>query len=128
MLARKALQAYSSNKAHGDIADASPHQLILLLMKAAIDRMNFAKGAILRVEIENRSKQINKAIDIISALKNGLDFEEGGEIAKNLDNLYTYILIQLTKANSENCPHIIQECLELITTVKEGWEQIGPQV
>ena len=128
MTPRNAMNAYNSVRAHADTADASPHQVVLLLMKAAIDRMNFAKGAILRVEIENRTQQINKAVDIIGALKNSLDFENGGEVSKNLDNLYGYILMQLTQANSENNSEIIDECISLLSTVKEGWEGIANEV
>lgn len=128
MTPRSAMNAYNSVKAHADVSDASPHQLVLLLMKAAIDRMNFAKGAIRRVEIENRTKQINKAVDIIGALKNALDFENGAEIAKSLDSVYGYILIQLSRANSDNDAAVLDECIELISTIKEGWEAIGPEV
>lgn len=124
----KAMNAYNAIKAHADVCDASPHQLVLLLMKSAIDRMNFAKGAILRVEIENRTKQINKTIDIIYALRNALDFEQGGEISQNLDSLYAYILIQLSKANSENDSSKLDECISLLSTIKEGWEGIADQV
>lgn len=127
MTPRNALKAYNSVRAHADTADASPHQVVLLLMKAAIDRMTFAKGAMIRVDIEKRTQQINKAVDIIGALKNSLDFESGGEISKNLDNLYGYILVQLTKANSENDPEIIEECISLISTIKEGWEGIASE-
>ena len=128
MTPRNAMQAYQSVKAHTDVTDASPHQLVLLLMKAAIDRMNFAKGAIKKVEIEKRTIQINKAVDIISALKKALDMDNGQEVAKSLDDLYAYILIQLIKANTENSIEILDECIGLISTVKEGWEGIAPEV
>ena len=128
MTPRNAMQAYQSVKAHTDVADASPHKLVLLLMKAAMDRMNYAKSAIKKVEIENRTVQINKAVDIISALKEALDMDNGQQVAESLDNLYAYILIQLIKANTENSIEILDECIGLIATVKEGWEAIGPEV
>lgn len=127
MTPRNAMQAYQSVKAHTDVTDASPHQLVLLLMKAAIDRMNYAKGAIQKVEIEKRTTQINKAVDIVSALKGALDMNSGQDVAKNLDNLYAYILMQLIKANTENSIDILDECITLISTVKEGWEGISPE-
>lgn len=40
-------------------------------------------------QIEERHKNLSKAIDIFYAMRTGIDLKNGGEAAKHLDNFYT---------------------------------------
>jgi flagellar secretion chaperone FliS len=50
--------------------------------------------------------------------------ERGGEIARNLRNLYLYILGRLTTANATNDAEIVAEVSNLVRKIKAGWDGI----
>jgi len=103
---------------------ATPHKIIQLLMQGAIDRINLAKGHMQNNNIELKGICISVSISIIDGLKASLDEELGGEIAKNLGQLYDYMMAKLVEANLHNKPEILDEVLNLIKTIKEGWDAI----
>ena len=90
MISRGAAQ-YKSVGNQSGIENASPHRLIQMLLDGALDRINSAKGAIKRGDIQSQGTNISSAISIIGGLQSSLNMEKGGEIAANLDNLYDYM-------------------------------------
>lgn len=120
----KALNQYKSVDLTTAIEAATPHQLISMLFRGTLEALAKASGAIERQDIQLRVQQINKACDIIVNLKGCLNFEQGGEVAENLDRLYDYMLRTLMQANRDNDLARVKEVSQLITTVAEGWSQI----
>lgn len=120
----KALNQYKSVDLNTAVEAASPHQLISMLFRGALEALAKAAGAIERKDIQLRTEQINKASEIIVTLKGSLNLEEGGEVAENLDGLYDYMLRTLMQANRENDAVKAKEVSELIVTISEGWSQI----
>ena len=120
----KALNQYKSVDLNTAVEAASPHQLISMLFRGTLEALAKAAGSIERKDIPLRTQQINKACEIIVSLKGSLNFEQGGEIAENLDNLYDYMLRTLMQANRENDLAKVKEVSELIATVADGWSQI----
>lgn len=120
----KALNQYKSVDLNTAVEAASPHQLISMLFRGVLEALAKAGGAIERKDIQLRTEQINKASEIIVTLKGSLNFEEGGEVAENLDGLYDYMLRTLMQANRENDAAKAKEVSELIVTISEGWSQI----
>jgi flagellar protein FliS len=106
------------------VVDASPHQLISLILRHILSNIAIASGAIDRKEIENKGKAISKAIALVGELQDSLDMEKGGEVSQNLFNLYDYIIRTLIQANIENDVNKLEEVRDLIATVKEGWDAI----
>ncbi|MCB2527206.1 flagellar protein FliS, partial [Listeria monocytogenes] len=76
--------------------DASPHRLIQMLMEGGLTRMAQARGALERGEVALKGERIGKAIASVGGLREGRDFEAGGELAANLDRLYAYMSMRLT--------------------------------
>lgn len=122
----KALNQYKSVDLNTAVEAASPHQLISMLFRGTSEALAKAVGAIERQDIQLRTQQINKACEIIVSLKGSLNFEQGGEVAENLDNLYDYMLRTLMQANRESSVDKIKEVAGLLVTVSEGWSQIPP--
>ncbi|NOT85657.1 MAG: flagellar export chaperone FliS [Methylococcaceae bacterium] len=115
---------YASVQTSSQIEDASPHQLIVMLMEGFLARVNSAKGAIVQKDVEAKNVFINKAIGIIGGLHEALDLEKGGEIAQNLNNLYTYISKRLFQASIENNTEMLDEVAGLMREIKGGWDAI----
>src|SRR4051812_37447067 len=84
------------------IQSASKEKLLLMLYEGSI---RFIKQAILAIDkrdIAGRGMNVGRAYDIVTELNNTLNFEAGGDLAKNLEQLYMFVTEQLTKANVKN--------------------------
>jgi flagellar protein FliS len=119
-----ALSLYKTIGVQGGITDASPHQLITMLLSGALDRVASAKGSIKRGEIGRKGELLSSAIAIIDSLRASLDHDKGGEISKNLAALYDYIEQQLIKANMASDTVPLDEVSSLLMEVRAGWESI----
>ena len=70
-------------------------------------------------------KFINKTLAIIAELQATLDFNQGPEIAKNLDRVYNYLNRQLMKASLEKDAEIVVGCENLVRELREAWSQVA---
>ncbi|WP_415900054.1 flagellar export chaperone FliS [Neptuniibacter sp. QD48_11] len=119
-----ALKQYQSVDLRATIETASPHKLISMLFDGAMGALAKAKGAIERDSIEDRTQHLNKASEIIVGLRGSLDLEEGGEVAANLDGLYDYMLRSVMQANRENNAEKVQEVMNLMLEIRQGWSEM----
>ena len=110
-----------------DIMTASKETILLMLYGGA---MRFLKRAIEFAEKKDnpeRNRYILRTQEIINELRSTLNFELGGEIAQNLDGLYSYITKRLSETMLENKNEYLEECLKILVTLNEGWEQAAEQ-
>ena len=98
-------------------------QLLLKAYQDVFDLIEEAKRAIEGNDIITKAKTISKASRIINVLKAALDFEQGGEIAKNLDYLYAVVLDQLALANANNSVENLENVKEILTPLYEAWKE-----
>src|SRR4029453_1193136 len=103
------LAAYSSAQAHGGVAAADPHRLIVMLMDGALERITTARGCMARGDMTEKARLLNRAVSIIGELRNSLDLKAGGQLATNLGELYDYMGRRLLKATSENRVEMLHE-------------------
>ena len=87
-----------------------------------------ASGQASRREFEAKGKSITWAISIINGLRGSLNLEEGGDIARNLDDLYDYMVRRLLDANAASDAATLQEVAGLLGEVKSGWDAIPPDL
>jgi len=125
---KNGLARYAQIAGSAEVAYASPHRLVQMLMEAALDKIAIATGQASRREFEAKGRSVNWAISIINGLRGSLNLEEGGDIARNLDDLYDYMLRRLLDANAASDPAILQEVAGLLGEVKAGWDAIPPDL
>ncbi len=106
------------------VTDADPHRLVMMLLEGALGKIAIVKGLMAREETAKKGEVIGQAIAIIGGLKSSLNIEAGGELARNLDNIYEYIEGRLLKANMKNDVSILNEVSGLLHEIKSGWESI----
>ena len=123
---RGGVNAYQSVGVQGGVTDASPHQLIQMLMQGVLDKVAAAKGYMEQGEVSKKCEHISWAISIIDGLRASLDKNNGGEIATNLDELYNYMNRQLFIANLKNDMEKIDEVINLMLEIKSAWDVIPP--
>jgi flagellar protein FliS len=124
---RNAARAYASVGVHTGAMAASPHQLISMLFEGAMIAILKARQHMAAANVLQKGIAINHAVSIIdSGLRGALNLREGGEIARNLDALYSYMTLRLTAAHRENDPAKLQEVYKLLADLKSTWEAIAP--
>jgi len=114
--------------AESEVSYATPHRLVQMLMEGALDKVSTAKGQVERGDMEGKSKQISWAISIINGLRSSLDMEAGGEIAVNLEDLYSYMTRRLIDANVENNAEALDEVSGLMLEIKGAWDSMPEQI
>jgi flagellar protein FliS len=76
-------------------------------------------------KIEVIGKAILKTQEIITELMVSLDFEQGGEIAKNLFSLYTWFNQELLEANIAQDVRRILIVRNLLNDLRSAWAEIA---
>ncbi|MGD8911060.1 MAG: flagellar export chaperone FliS [Chromatiales bacterium] len=125
---KRGAQQYGKVAVGSEVAFASPHRLVQMLMAGALEKIATAKGHMTRKEYEAKGSHINWAISIIDGLRGSLNREEGGEMANNLDNLYSYMVRRLAEANLRNEVAILDEVTSLLLEIKSAWDVIPDEV
>ncbi len=125
MNSKSAIQQYTRSSRQADVAAATPHRLIQMLLEGALEKIAVARGHMERNEIADKGKAISWAIDILEGLRTSLDQEAGGELAANLDALYEYMSVQLVEANISNDPAKLDEVSGLLKRIKSAWDAIA---
>ncbi len=110
--------AYGNNK----ILTATPAQLTLMLYEGAIKFVNIAITAVEKKDIEKAHENIMKTENIIMEFQATLDHKY--EVAKDFDNVYTYLLQRLREANMKKDREILEEVLEHLRTMRDTWKEV----
>lgn len=118
-MTQKAYQKYKQTA----VTSASKEKILLMLYEGAIKFTKQAISACEAKDIANRGIYIGKTYDIIMELSNTLNFEVGGDIAKNLEQLYIFMMEQLTAANIKGDVAHLNNVLKLLNTLYDGWVQ-----
>lgn len=99
------------------------------LVSKAYERISFElKQAVVNMNegnIKQKVEHIHRAMEILRTLRLGLDFDNGGEIAKNLDELYEFIEKQISLGNLKNDEKIFEDVFNILDTIKSGWDEIS---
>jgi flagellar protein FliS len=112
---------YRKNAVNG----ASPLQLVIMLYDGALRYMEGGRHAIAHGDLNKQNEQLQKAQKIVMELMSCLDMEQGGEVARNLLSLYTYVLNELVKANLEDSADRIDRCMKVFRDLRESWASIA---
>jgi len=124
-----ALSTYKETR----IKTASQGQLIIMLYGEAVRQLDLALD-LLEVndtekkdpsKIEKISKAVVKTQEIVAELMVSLDFEQGGDIAKNLFSLYTWFNRELMEANINQDRRRISSVRYLIDELRSAWQEIA---
>ena len=125
----RSASAYQRVSVETAVSQASPHQLVNLLLEGLLKNVGSARAALKRGDIATKGKQINLAVRILDeGLKPALDLANGGDIAANLNGLYGYCSLRLTEANLHNEDAALADVMRVIEPLADGWKQIGGQV
>ena len=118
-------RAYAQVGVETAVSTANPVQLVVLLYEGAIAAIASASGEMERRNVAQKAKYINKAIDIIEGLRGYIEFNQGGDIAISLNELYLYMVQRLSTANLRNDPALLAEVSRLLTELLSAWKTLA---
>ncbi|MGH0033728.1 MAG: flagellar export chaperone FliS [Myxococcota bacterium] len=107
-----------------EIRTATPLRLIVRLYERALRHLREAGEHHAAARVKPRGEALARALAIISELRNALDFEQGGEVARNLDALYAYSIDRLIDTNLEADGKGIGEVIAILEPLHESWAEI----
>ena len=122
------LAAYRSVIAHGAVADADPHALVLTILDATLGRLAAARTCIEKRETRRMAGLLHSAVILIAELRGSLSLRDGGPLAQNLSDLYDYMARRLIHATLNSDASAVAEVHSLLGEIRSGWVAIGPQV
>jgi flagellar secretion chaperone FliS len=117
------LQSYRETR----VRTASQGRLVVMLYDEAIKQIDIACSY-----LDQSSKQLDlvhnavvRAQEVVTELMVSLDFDHGGEIARNLFNLYIYFHNQLMEANVRKETKPLKEVRDFLATLRDAWVEIA---
>lgn len=118
MLVNQGYAAYANNK----IMTASPAELTLMLYEGAIKFCNIAITAVEQKDIGKAHDNIMKTERIIEEFQATLNHKY--PVAKDFDEVYTYLMMRLTEANMKKDKEILEEVLKHLRTMRDTWKEV----
>lgn len=107
------------------VQSRTPLELVVMLYDGALQFMATAQGAIHRGDIPTRKTALSKTMAIVSELQSTLNMDQGGDIARSLDDLYRWANLRLLDAAVHNDPVPIDEVANVFRTLREGWNDLA---
>jgi flagellar protein FliS len=102
------------------VSEATANELISLTLQHVLKNLDQYNAT------ENKAKAVEfkmKALAGIYTLQSSLDFDKGGEIAKNLFRLYEFVKLSLLEKNDSQ-KYKVEQSLKLMTEILEAWREI----
>ncbi|MDR1315881.1 MAG: flagellar export chaperone FliS [Spirochaetales bacterium] len=109
------------------IRTAGQGQLIVMLYDEAIKQIDMALLALdaQTKKLDAIHNPLTKAQTVITELMVSLDFDKGGEVAKNLFNLYMFFNRQLMEGNVRKDASPVRIVRNFLAQIRESWVQIA---
>lgn len=120
--------SYARVSLETSVMSADPHELVALLFQGARRAVRMSRMHMENGNVAQKGRLISHAIVIIGGgLQQGLNLEQGGELAQRLDALYEYMKRRLLEANLNDDPALLDEVDGLLANLEDGWTGIKPQ-
>lgn len=103
------------------VETASPEKLLVMLYAGAVKFLRQAEKALQENKHAEAHNSLTKVQDIISELNITLNMEQGGEIAVNLRELYTFYFNEVVQANLKKDASKLIPVIEFFETFRDVW-------
>jgi flagellar secretion chaperone FliS len=118
----------STAAAHNDAPAVDPHGFTRLLMMHAQKRIVAARKWSKEGDPVAVALLIESAVRVLGALRSGLDLQNGGDIAANVDDLYDYMCRRLNTADPTNGLATLHEVSHLLDALRSAWAFMPAEV
>jgi flagellar protein FliS len=120
----KFIQRPDKGKGGTSLASANNVQLIQMLFDGLLESLSAARSHIQHKNFNEKSKAIGRSSRIMIGLQGALDFEKGGELAENLNELYNYVIRRMDHFNTHNDLTVLDEIYGLMYDICDAWKRV----
>ncbi len=106
------------------VATADRGRLLLLMFDGGVKFLARAESAIASGDLERFGVALGRAEAVIAELLHTLDFKAGGEIARNLDRLYRFMLDHLVEANVKKSATHVARVARILGVIAGAYREI----
>jgi flagellar protein FliS len=107
------------------VRSSTPLELVLLLYDAALRHATAARDAMARGDIAVRRTSMSKLMAVVGELQHTLDMDRGGDIARQLDDLYSWALGQLLDATVHQDARRIDDVHRVLSILRDAWSTVA---
>ena len=108
-----------------EVMTASPAKLVSMLYGKVVLSLRECIAAVESGNIEGRWRANARAMEIITHMWSTLDVEKGGEIARNLESLFSFMLTRLPEVDIRNDAEPAREVIGLIEPLRDAWRELA---
>ena len=108
-----------------EIMSAAPGQLVVILYDHLLVTLRRARMAIEAGDVEARGELLEKARAVVTELLVTLDHDRGGDIARNLSGLYSFILSELVQAGARPSAERLDRVTVMVGELRDAFAQIA---
>ena len=106
------------------VRSQGPVGLIVLLYDSAIQSFHAALRAMEANQIEKCTAHLNHSLTVIALLQSSLDFEKGGEVARQLERFYNVFRGRVLEASIKSSPEILQDIIAQFRMMRDAWSEV----
>jgi flagellar protein FliS len=107
------------------VQTSSPTKLVVMLYEGAVRFLGESVRAIKSRDLNQKRHSIDRAVAIVQHLHSTLDIERGGQVAAELDKLYTYITSRILDGSTKLEIEPLEEATKLLSVLLTGWEELA---
>ncbi len=100
-----------------------PLGLVLRLYDGLLASLQAGAERIETGEFEIVASELGRALDIVGYLQGRLDLEQGGEVAVNLDRLYSIARERIVSAHLRRNSEEIRGVAQLLEPLRDAWQE-----
>jgi flagellar secretion chaperone FliS len=115
---------YRSVDVAGRTGAANPHQLVELLYEECVRALRAAAWAAENGKAAVRNERVTRATAILFALESGLDYEQGGDVARTLSTLYSGLRQQIVQASIGSDPAPFRDVADSLAEIAGAWASV----
>lgn len=115
------MNAYMSQYQNNHVLSSSPEKILIMLYDGAIRFCRQAMNAMDQGNRKVQAEKISRTMAIVCEFANTLDHKIGGEIATDLDALYSFMTRELTRGNLKNERKALETVEGLLVDLRGTW-------
>lgn len=108
-----------------EVMAATPGQLVVVVYDHLLVSLRRARIAMERGDVEGRVTQLDKVRAAIGELLATLDFDRGGDIARQLSALYAFFLSELTDLGTRADVERLDRISAMVQELRDAFAQIA---
>jgi flagellar protein FliS len=115
---------YARRYVEAEVVVSDPRRLLLLMFEGGLKFLRGARDGLAAGDLPRFMYHSQKAQGVIGELLCTLDYEAGGDIARNLARLYDFMLFHMTEGTARKSAEHYDEVLRLFASVAGAYREI----